>query len=101
MGYLQALKLMVRAYKAARGVMPKGLDLLKLKMRARQKAIDSKKVIQFPKDKITPFNKPSDLMFVSTIFSIFGPSNLIPILSDNFDTMNSFSKKFFFPSSEK
>ena len=58
MGYLQALQLMVRAYKAARGVMPKGLDLLKLKMRARQKAIDSKKVIQFPKDKITPFNKP-------------------------------------------
>ena len=41
MGYLQALQLMVRAYKAARGVMPKGLDLLKLKMRARQKAIDS------------------------------------------------------------
>ena len=58
MGYLQALQLMVRAYKAARGVMPKGLDLLKLKMRARKKAIDAKKVIEFPKDKITPFNKP-------------------------------------------
>ena len=58
MGYLQALKLMVRAYKAAKGVMPKGLDLLKLKMRARQKAIDAKKVIEFPKDKITPFYKP-------------------------------------------
>jgi hypothetical protein len=58
MGYLQALKLMVRAYKAARGVMPKGLDLLKLKMKARRKAIDAKKVIQFPPDKITPFYKP-------------------------------------------
>ena len=58
MGYLQALQLMVRAYKAAKGVMPKGLDLLKLKMRARQKAIDSQKVVQFPKDKITPFFKP-------------------------------------------
>ena len=58
MGYLQALKLMVRAYKAARGVMPKGLDLLKLKMRARQKAIDSKKVIEFPKDRITDPFKP-------------------------------------------
>ena len=32
MGYLQALNLLVRAYKAARGVMPKGLDLLKIKM---------------------------------------------------------------------
>jgi hypothetical protein len=58
MGYLQALQLMVRAYKAAKGVMPKGLDLLKLKLRARQKAIDAKKVIEFPKDKITPFYKP-------------------------------------------
>ena len=46
MGYLQALRMMVKAYKAARGVMPKGLDLLKLKMKARQKAIDSKKVVQ-------------------------------------------------------
>ena len=46
MGYLQALQLMVRAYKAARGVMPKGIDLLKLKMKARQKAIDSNKVVQ-------------------------------------------------------
>ena len=42
MGYLQALQILVRAYKAARGVMPKGLDLLKIKMKARQKAIDSK-----------------------------------------------------------
>ena len=58
MGYLQALKLMVRAYKAAKGVMPKGLDLLKLKMRARQKAIDSQKVIEFPKDRITNPFKP-------------------------------------------
>ena len=58
MTYLQALRLMVKAYKAARGVMPKGIDLLKMKMRARQKAIDSTKgkVIQFPKERITdPF----------------------------------------------
>ena len=56
MGYLQVLNLMVKAYKAARGVMPKGLDLLKLKMKARQKVIDSKKVIEFPKERITdPF----------------------------------------------
>ena len=39
MGYLQALQLLTRAYKAARGVMPKGLDLLKLKQKARQKVI--------------------------------------------------------------
>ena len=58
MGYLQVLNLMVKAYKAARGVMPKGLDLLKMKMKARQKVIDSKKVVEFPKDKITPFYKP-------------------------------------------
>ena len=58
MGYLQALRMMVKAYKAARGVMPKGLDLLKLKMKARQKVIDSNKVVEFPKDKITPFFKP-------------------------------------------
>ena len=58
MGYLQALNLMVKAYKAARGVMPKGLDLLKLKMKARQKVIDSKKVIEFPKERITNPFKP-------------------------------------------
>ena len=58
MGYLQALNLLVRAYKAARGVMPKGLDLLKIKMKARQKAIDSQKVGEFPKDKITNPFKP-------------------------------------------
>ena len=58
MGYLQALRMMVKAYKAARGVMPKGLDLLKLKMKARQKAIDSKKVIEFPKERITNPFKP-------------------------------------------
>jgi CobQ-like glutamine amidotransferase family enzyme len=54
--YLRALQLLTKAYKAAKGRMPEGLDLLKLKQKARQKAIDSKgKVIQFPKDKITPF----------------------------------------------
>ena len=58
MGYLQAFNLLVRAYKAARGVMPKGLDLLKIKMKARQKAIDSQKVVEFPKDKITNPFKP-------------------------------------------
>ena len=58
MTYLQALRMMVKAYKAARGVMPKGLDLLKLKMKARQKAIDSKKVIEFPKERITNPFKP-------------------------------------------
>ena len=56
MTYLQALRILVKAYKAARGVMPKGIDLLKMKMKARQKAIDSKKVIEFPKERITdPF----------------------------------------------
>ena len=58
MTYLQALRLMVKAYKAARGVMPKGLDLLKVKMKARQKAIDSNKVVEFPKERITNPFKP-------------------------------------------
>ncbi len=60
MGYLRALQLLTKAYKAAKGRMPEGLDLLKLKQKARQKAIDSTKgkLIQFPKDKITPFYKP-------------------------------------------
>ena len=58
MGYLQVLNLMVKAYKAARGVMPKGLDLLKLQQRARKKVIDSNKVVQFPKDRITNPFKP-------------------------------------------
>lgn len=59
MGYLQVLNLMVKAYKAARGVMPKGIDLLKLQRRAKQKVIDSeRKVIQFPKDRITDPFKP-------------------------------------------
>jgi len=58
MTYLRALQLLTQAYKAARGAMPKGLDLLKLKMKARQKAIDSKKVIEFPKERITNPFKP-------------------------------------------
>ena len=58
MTYLKALELLTRAYKAARGRMPEGLDLLKIKQKARQKVIDAKKVIQFPKDKITPLQKP-------------------------------------------
>mgnify|MGYP003113629997 FL=1 len=58
MGYLQVLNLMIKAYKAARGVLPKGLDLLKLQQRARQKVIDSRKIIQFPKDRITDPFKP-------------------------------------------
>ena len=48
MGYLQALNLLIRTYKATKGYLPKGLDMLKLKMKARQKVIDSKKVIKFP-----------------------------------------------------
>ena len=58
MGYLQALNLLIRTYKATKGYLPKGIDMLKLKMKARQKVIDSKKVIKFPqggKDKINPF----------------------------------------------
>jgi len=58
MGYLQALNLLIRTYKATKGYLPKGLDMLKLKMKARQKVIDSKKVIEFPKDKITNPFKP-------------------------------------------
>jgi hypothetical protein len=58
MGYLQVLNLLIRTYKATKGYLPKGIDMLKLKMKARQKVIDSKKVIKFPqggKDKINPF----------------------------------------------
>ena len=58
MGYLQALNLLIRTYKATKGYLPKGIDMLKLKMKARQKVIDSKKVVEFPqggKDKINPF----------------------------------------------
>jgi len=58
MGYLQVLQSLVRAYKIAKGTMPRGLDLLKMKMKARRKALDSKKIIQFPpggKDKTNPF----------------------------------------------
>jgi len=57
MGYLQVLNLMVRAYKAARGVMPKGLDLLKLQQKARQKVIDSNKVIKVNFDKANNWMK--------------------------------------------
>jgi len=69
MGYLQALNLLIRTYKATKGYLPKGIDMLKLKMKARQKIIDSKKVIKFPqggKDKINPFEprptKPEGIM---------------------------------------
>ena len=56
MTYQTAYKLLVAAYKSAKGIMPEGIDLLKLKMKARQKVIDSKKVIQFPPERITdPF----------------------------------------------
>ena len=71
MTYLQALRMMVKAYKAARGVMPKGLDLLKMKMKARQKAIDSKKVIEFPKERITdPFKARPQPPKIKTIKGI-------------------------------
>jgi len=56
MTYQTAYKILVAAYKSAKGYLPKGIDMLKLKMKARQKVIDSKKVIQFPPDRITnPF----------------------------------------------
>jgi len=58
MTYQTAYKLLVAAYKSAKGVMPQGIDMLKLKMKARQKVIDAKKVIEFPKDKITNPFKP-------------------------------------------
>ena len=71
MGYLQVLNLMVKAYKAARGVMPKGIDLLKLQQKARQKVIDSKKVIQFPKERITNPFKPRPTQTESMICLLY------------------------------
>ena len=38
MTYQTAYKLLVAAYKSAKGIMPEGLDLLKIKQKARQKA---------------------------------------------------------------
>ena len=62
MTYQTAYKLLVAAYKSAKGIMPEGLDLLKIKQKARQKVIDAKKVIQFPPDRITdPFKANQDL----------------------------------------
>ena len=58
MTYLRALQLLTQAYKAAKGKLPEGIDLLKMKMKARRKAIDSQKVVEFPKDKITNPFKP-------------------------------------------
>ncbi len=58
MTYLKALELLTKAYKAAKGKLPEGIDLLKMKMKARRKALESKKIIQFPpggKDKTNPF----------------------------------------------
>ncbi len=57
MTYQTAYKLLVAAYKSAKGIMPEGLDLLKIKQKARQKVIDAKKVIQFPKERITDWTK--------------------------------------------
>ena len=51
MTYQTAYKLLVAAYKSAKGVMPQGIDMLKLKMKARQKVIDAKKVIKVNFDK--------------------------------------------------
>ena len=51
MGYLQALNLLIKTYKATKGYLPKGIDMLKLKMKARQKVIDAKKVIEVNFDK--------------------------------------------------
>ena len=58
MTYQTAYKLLVAAYKSAKGIMPEGIDLLKIKQKARQKVIDAKKVIQFPPDRITNPFKP-------------------------------------------
>jgi hypothetical protein len=55
MTYQTAYKLLVAAYKSAKGIMPEGLDLLKIKQKARQKVIE---VIQFPPDRITNPFKP-------------------------------------------
>jgi len=51
MGYLQALNLLIRTYKATKGYLPKGIDMLKLKMKARQKVTDANKVIKVNFDK--------------------------------------------------
>jgi len=51
MTYQTAYKLLVAAYKSAKGVMPEGIDMLKLKMKAKQKVIDAKKVIKVNFDK--------------------------------------------------
>ena len=51
MTYQTAYKLLVAAYKSAKGVMPQGIDMLKLKMKARQKVIDAKKIIKVNFDK--------------------------------------------------
>ncbi|MDC0605576.1 hypothetical protein OAO63_02895 [Nitrosopumilus sp.] len=51
MTYQTAYKLLVAAYKSAKGVMPQGIDMLKLKMKARQKVIDAKKIIEVNFDK--------------------------------------------------
>ena len=58
MTYQTAYKLLVAAYKSAKGIMPEGIDLLKIKQKARQKVIDAKKVIQFPPERITNPFKP-------------------------------------------
>ena len=59
MTYQTAYKLLVAAYKSAKGIMPEGLDLLKIKQKARQKVIDSTKgkILQFPKERITDWTK--------------------------------------------
>ena len=44
---------------------------------------------------ITPFTKPSYFIFVSKIFSILAPSNLMPILSVNFETKKGSKKSTF------
>ena len=49
--YAVAFAALAKAYKIAKGVSPKGLDLLKLKQQAKQKAIDAQKVIKVNFDK--------------------------------------------------
>ena len=45
MTYLRALQLLINGYKKVKGIMPEGLDLLKIKQEARQKVINAKKII--------------------------------------------------------
>ena len=94
MTYQTAYKLLVAAYKSAKGIMPEGLDLLKIKQKARQKVIDAKKVIEFPKERITNPFKPrpteTEIMMKKTGIPVtvkgktttMTPDNILKMLMD-------------------